>query len=447
MRKRGQAERTVALTGKAGSWDRYGAQLDAGGPLNDEGSLRGRVVVDEDRGDSFVDYVWHRSRTLYAALDYDIGPDTTVGIGISDKRTRSRPSFTGLPRFSDGSDIGLPRSTFTGANWNRALNDQTAIYADAEHRFNDRWSVKASAFGMNERNTSTHQRMAGTIAPDGSGSMYGDFATDLNGQHRGLDVHLRGRFDALAMSHEVTLGANVSSYTTRDRFARVWTRGANIFAIDHDRPAQSFASIAARGFQTSSQYDVEQEGLYGAWRTKLTEPLSVVAGGRVSWFKQQYSQQGGTDSVQRSTARVTPYAGLVYALNPQWSAYGSYSDVFESQSARTVGGDILKPVTGTNLELGIKGELADGRLNTSLAIFRYEHRNRAVTDYASGMVCSNAYCSTASGKVRSQGVEAEISGEVARGLQLFAGYTYNTSNKRTRRPCARQCQRQCHSRV
>jgi len=427
VRKRGQAERTVTLTGKVGSWDRYGAQIDAGGPLNAEGTLRGRVVLDEDRRHSFMDYVWDRSRTVYAALDYDIDTDTTVGIGVSDKHTRSRPSFIGLPRYIGGGDIGLPRSTFTGADWNRALSDQTALYADAEHRFNDRWSVKASAFGMNERNASVHQRMAGTISPGGAGAMYGDFATDLNGQHRGLDVYLRGRFDALSLSHDLTVGANLSRYTTSDRFARAWTRGANIFAIDHDRPWQDYASIAARGFQSASQYDVRQEGVYGALRTKLAEPLTVILGGRVSWYEQVYSQQGGTDSTQRSSARPTPYAGLVYAVDPQWSAYGSYSDVFESQSARTVTGAILKPVTGTNLELGIKGELADGRINTSLAVFRYEHKNRAVTDYASGMVCDNSYCSTATGKVRSQGVEAEVSGEVLRGLQLFAGYTYNTS--------------------
>ncbi|WP_246165029.1 TonB-dependent siderophore receptor [Pigmentiphaga aceris] len=426
VRKRGQAEPTVTLTGKAGSWDSYGAQLDAGGPLNKEGSLRGRVVVDEDRGHSHIDYVWQRSRTLYAALDYDIDADTTVGIGISNKRTRSRPSFVGLPRFSDGSDIGLPRSTYTGASWNRALNDQTAVYADAEHRFNDRWTVKASAFGMNEQNTSVHQRMAGTISRSGAGAMYGDFSTDLNGQHRGLDVYLRGRFEALSMSHEVTLGANVSRYTTNDRYARAWTTGANIFNINHDRPWQDHASIAARGVQVISQYDVRQEGIYGAWRAKLAEPLTMILGGRVSWYDQVYAEPT-SESAQRKSARPTPYAGLVYALSPQWSAYTSYSDVFELQSARTASGAVIKPITGTNLELGIKGELADGRINTSLALFRYEHRDRAVPDYASGMICNNAYCSTAAGKVRSQGVEAEVSGEVLRGLQLFAGYTYNTS--------------------
>lgn len=428
VRKRGQAERTVSLTGKAGSWDRYGVQIDAGGPLNAEGTLRGRLVLDEDRGHSFIDSVWSRTRSSYAALDYDIDADTTVGLGVSNKHSRSRPTFIGLPRYRDTRDIGLPRFTFTGANWNRAYNDQTSVYADLEHRFNDRWVFKASALGMNETNSSVHQRIAGVVNADGSGPNYGDFATDLRGQQRGLDVYLRGRFEALAMPHEVVIGANYSKYTTDDAYARVWTRGVNVFDIDHDRPQQDYASIAARGSSTRSSYDVRQKGLYGTWRAGLSDSLTAVVGARASWYDSVYAQPlDDYRSPSSASGKVTPYVGLVQALNKQWSAYASYTDVFEPQTARTAAGEVLKPVLGSNYELGLKGELMDGRLNTSFAVFRYDHKNRAVTDFASGFACDGWYCSNASGKVRSQGFEAEVSGEVLRGLQLAAGYTFNTT--------------------
>lgn len=428
VRKRGQAERTVTLAGKAGSWDRYGVQLDAGGPLNAEGTLRGRLVLDEDRGHSFIDSVWNRTRSSYAALDYDIDADTTVGLGVSNKHTRSRPTFIGLPRYRDTRDLGLPRSTFTGANWNRAYNDQTSVYADLEHRFNDRWVFKASALGMNETNSSVHQRIAGVVNADGSGPNYGDFATDLRGRQRGLDVYLRGRFEALAMSHEVVIGANYSKYTTDDAYARAWTPGVNVFDIDHARPWQDYASIASRGSGTRSNYDVRQKGLYGTWRAGLTDSLTAIVGARASWYDAVYAQPlDDYRSPSSASGKVTPYVGLVQALNQQWSAYASYSDVFEPQTARTVAGEVLKPVLGSNYELGLKGELMDGRVNTSLAVFRYDHKNRAVTDFASGFACDGWYCSNASGKVRSQGVEAEVSGEVLRGLQLSAGYTFNTT--------------------
>ncbi|MFC7288995.1 TonB-dependent siderophore receptor [Herminiimonas glaciei] len=437
VRKRGQAKPMVTVTGKAGSWDHYGLQLDAGGPLNAEGTLRGRVVVDEDRSDSFINYVWANTRTLYAALDYDISPNTTVGIGISNKETRSRPSFIGLPRYADKSDIGLPRSTYTGSNWNRAYNDQSSVYADLDHRFNDNWSFKASAVAMREKNTSVHQRIsaAGTgITPGGNTVRYGDFAMNLEGEQYGLDAYVRGRFEAMAMKHEVIFGANYSRYHTDDAVARRWTTGGNIFAINNNRPWQDFASIAATPGSTGtvSSYDVEQTGVYGTWRAQLTDRLTAILGGRVGWFEQMYSQPArGTDpryeSVQEASGRFTPYGGLVYALSDQWSAYTSYSDVFEVQSAPTLSGAPIKPVTGTNYEFGIKGELADGRVNTSFAVFRYDHKNRAVVDPDGLGMCNGNDCSRAAGKVRSQGFEAEVSGEVLRGLQLFGGYTFNTT--------------------
>src|SRR5690606_33166102 len=150
-------------------WDRYGLQLDAGMPLNEEKTLRGRFVIDESHSHSFVDYVNKRTRMLYAALDYDISPDTMVGFGVSNPDSNGRPMIRGLPLYADGSDIGLPRSTYVGAWWNRAEIDQTTVYADLSHRFNSDWKMKVSALHLAEKNTSVHQRMQLSPAADGSG--------------------------------------------------------------------------------------------------------------------------------------------------------------------------------------------------------------------------------------------------------------------------------------
>lgn len=427
VRKRPTADTRVVVTGTVGSWDQYGLQLDAGTALNKEGTLRGRIVVDEDRRGSYIDYANDRTRSLYAALDYDLTADTTLGVGVSNKLSKSRPMLVGMPRYADGSDLKLSRSTFTGSTWNRARNDQTVGYLDLDHRFNDRWQFKLSGIAMNEKNTTVHQRMAGAANPDGSGLRYGDFGLDFYSQQRGLDASVNGHFDTWGLQHEVVLGANYSVLKTQDKYARAWESGGNIFAIDHDRPWQDIDSIAARGAAFQSSYDVRQKGIYGTWRVKLASPLTAIVGGRLGWYDNVYSQPGSEDSASRASAKFQPYAGLVYALDDRWSLYTSYTEVFEPQSGRTAAGSTLKPVTGTNYEAGIKGELIDSKVNVSLAVFRYNHKNRAVNDYDSGFACDGWYCSRSSGRVRSQGVEAEASGEVLPGLELFAGYTYNTT--------------------
>jgi outer-membrane receptor for ferric coprogen and ferric-rhodotorulic acid len=244
----------------------------------------------------------------------------------------------------------------------------------------------------------------------------------------------------LSFKQSLVLGANYSKYNTDDGYARAFTPGADLGAIDHHRPQPSYNSIADRANLALSTYDITQKGIYGTWRVNLTEPLTLILGARTSWYDFAFDQdnyyareyeEGGEKNSVRSNGKVTPFAGLVYALDDQWSAYGSYAEVFIPQTQLTQQKTGLPPIEGRNYEVGIKGELMDGRLNTSLALFRYIHENRAVTDFSTDIdgpnACSGWYCSTASGKVRSQGLEAEISGQLAPGLQVSSSYTYNTT--------------------
>jgi outer membrane receptor for ferric coprogen and ferric-rhodotorulic acid len=78
--------------------------------------------------------------------------------------------------------------------------------------------------------------------------------------------------------------------------------------------------------------------------------------------------------------------------------------------------------------LGIKGE-PGRRLNTAFAIFKVTRSGQATWDPAypftpgeRGTYC----CYVANSRVTSKGFDAEVSGTVLPGLQLFAGYTFNT---------------------
>ncbi|SEE83279.1 TonB-dependent siderophore receptor [Pseudomonas kilonensis] len=439
VRKRGQHAPTVTLTGKAGSWDHYGLQLDAGGPLNQAGNIRGRVVIDEDQSNSFVDYAWNKTHSLYGALDVDLSEDTTLGFAVSQSNGESRGNIRGLPRYANGSMPDVSRSTYTGARWNRSEIEVTTYYTDLEHRFNEDWAFKVGAVYMTEDNQAKNQRVQrlGGLNPDGSGVQYADFVTDFQSTKSGLDMNLTGKFEALSMEQEVMLGGNFSQLETDDKFARTFNPTSDsIFDLNNDRPDISYESlIAAGGRGTLSKYDIRQKGVYGTWRVKPIDDLTLVLGSRVSWYDFSYKSRTEdsagitpyTASTGTETGVVTPYGGIIYDLSREWAVYASYTDVFQPQTEVDTSGSVLKPIVGTNYEVGLKGELMDGRVNTSLAIFRYDHENRAIEDTAGGMVCEGGYCSAASGKVRSQGFDAEISGEVVDNLQLFAGYTYNTT--------------------
>ena len=108
--------------------------------------------------------------------------------------------------------------------------------------------------------------------------------------------------------------------------------------------------------------------------------------------------------------------------------YASYTDIFQPQSEKNSDGAGIKPITGENYEVGIKGEYFGGALNASASLFQIDQLNRAA-EVADASTCRvipvGAYgCYEAAGKVRSQGIELEINGALTPNWQVGAGYTF-----------------------
>ncbi len=431
VRKRPLAENQLQLTTSAGSWDNYRADIDATGPLNESGTLRGRAVASYNDRDYFYDVAKSRNTVLYGVLSYDIAPSTTITGGVSHEDLRSTPFFHGLPHYTNGDDIGLKRSTSFAQHWNRWNGKQTSAFVELAHRFNQDWSVKLTGNSTQESNDSKYAFTEGAVNPlTGSGpTMYAGIF-DFSTHNKALNLDIDGVFDALGRKHSVSFGASVNHLTSKNDFATARLgRGLDIWNPDHDVPEPTDAWLRENAYRGDATIiKMKQTGVYGVGRFSLADPLTLVAGARVSWYENtaRYRDSGDryTDPYKENGV-VTPYGGLIYAFNPQWSGYVSYAEIFEPQNALDATGKLLDPMVGKNYELGVKGELMGGRVNTSIAVFRIDQKNRAQQDLA-GICSVGDVCYISSGKVRSQGVEAEISGEVLPGWQVFAGYTFNS---------------------
>ncbi|WP_338001317.1 TonB-dependent siderophore receptor [Pseudomonas brassicae] len=120
--------------------------------------------------------------------------------------------------------------------------------------------------------------------------------------------------------------------------------------------------------------------------------------------------------------KFTPFYGLIYELDDTYSLYGNYAGVFQPQpvSNLDINNSIIKPLEGTQHELGIKGEFLDGALNASLAAFQIEEQNRAIPD----MNDPNSRAVVASGKARTRGFEAQMSGQLTPDWFLSTNFTH-----------------------
>jgi len=258
---------------------------------------------------------------------------------------------------------------------------------------------------------------------------------DYDQDDYGFDSYLDGKFEAFGLEHELIVGANASRQKTHDYFALMGLGGTqNPFDPSPAFPHPSkdaFLTAPSRGGSVPTDSTTTQYGTYATLRLKLAEPLTLVLGTRVSWYRNKsdsYTQAWDYWVHNRSqeNGQVTPFAAVLYDLNDEWTAYASYADIFQPQSNLVnAQGQALQPKTGANYELGIKGELFGGALNTAFNLFRTVEEHRAETDFADTCLGSgDQYCYTDSGKVRAQGFEAEVSGSPIERLQLLAGYTY-----------------------
>src|SRR5690606_15267381 len=82
----------------------------------------------------------------------------------------------------------------------------------------------------------------------------------------------------------------------------------------------------------------------------------------------------------RYSGEFTPFAGLVYDINDNYSVYASYASMFQAQSVRDASNNLIDPLEGEQYEVGVKGEYYGGKLNTSLALFSLTQKNQALLD-------------------------------------------------------------------
>ena len=437
VRKRPQAKPTTSLSLSAGTWDNYRADIDTGGPLNDSGTVRGRAAISQQNRGSYMDISKRQDQAFYGALDVDLSADTTLGFGASHEDVDATPCWGGLPRYADGKSAHLSRSTCLGQSWNDWQSRRTTFFADLTHHFNDDWKLKVAAVHSRNLQDTKYAASEGTIAYGNPTPTANSYAALMDYDHKdfGLDAYVDGKFDAFGLEHELILGANGSRGTQDDVYAiQNLPRRQSIYQPDHHFPEPANSTFWPNMYrggtvkETATQY-----GAYTTLRLRLAEPLMFIVGSRVSWYENRrqsnnlaWGEWALQDARTRETGEVTPFAALIYDLNEHLSVYASYANIFQPQSSyATLDGAALKPKIGDNYELGIKGEWFDGRLNSSLALFRAVEKNAAESDYiAQCPTSADGYCYTDSGKVRAQGVEAEISGEVLERLQVSGGYTY-----------------------
>ncbi|MBV7537815.1 TonB-dependent siderophore receptor [Duganella sp. sic0402] len=430
VRKRPGKEFSASMAGSIGSWSKYHGTADISTPLNQDGSVRARVVVAAQNADSYIDYYSRDTRNAYAIIEADLAPRTVLSVGIDHMETRANgATFGHLPLFySDGTQTNFRRSLNPGARWSYWDNDSTNSFATLKHTFDNAWQLDLMASHLDQSKDVMYgsayngsvNRTTGTGIRALAGLLPSEAKTDS------ANLALTGPFSLLGRTHELMLTAGYSrQHKQAELFGSVFVPVANYFTWDGYLNQPTFTKRADRDTK------ITEQGVSIATRLRPTDQLSVILGARASQYKLfDYDvSTGGVRSVSDDLdtgTKTMPYAGVVYDINANWSAYASYTDIFNPQTYyKDANNRPLAPLTGKSAEIGVKAELLDKRLNVSMAVFQIKQKNAAQYVDVNPDTFEEIY-KTVDG-IKSDGFEAEVSGQITPSWNVAGGYTYRRS--------------------
>lgn len=420
VRKRPTGELGGYASLSYGSYDQLRGDVDINTPLNESGSIRTRFVGAYEGGGSYLDY-YHTSRlTLYGVAAADLGPDTVATVGYSWQESDPRGvSWGALPFLkADGTPATYDRSTNSAQPWTRWNTIDRNIFADISHDFGGGWVAKVSALlRARDQDAKLFYVYYGDVGGETELVSYPGAYLDKQ-RETTLDAHLTGKLNVAGREHDVVLGVDYGESRLIEQEA-IDADAIGIALPGNSAFEGSFPYPNWGDYTVRADFKTKITSGYGLVRLSLADPLRLMLGANVTHAERTGTSYGAPYSFSRT--KFLPFAGLTFDLTSNLTAYASYATIFSPQVYLTADGSIIDPLEGETYEAGIKGEWNEGKLTAAIAVFKTKQDNVAESIGFDPDLGATLYQAV---DAKSKGVEVDIAGQPAPGVQLSGGYAY-----------------------
>ncbi|MHC2436300.1 TonB-dependent siderophore receptor [Bradyrhizobium sp. USDA 4451] len=414
---------SVTLLGSTYANSKTGADgtVDITGPIGD-GGLAYRFIGYGVSEDYWRNFGRHREMLVAPSLAW-YGDNTTVQLNY-EHREFITPFDRGTA-FVNNAPLAIPATRRLDEPFNNMWGTSDLMQASVEHRLNQDWKLFA-AYSYNTESFSANQlRITGINAKTGVETRSNDGTQgSLSNASYGTS-YLQGNVWLGGFRNEVLFGGD-SQYRTiyRDNLIRQATPSFNFY-----NPVYGLVSPGT----TVSASDSAQTDKLGQWSLffqdtlHLTERFALVGGVRYM----DYDQIAGRGrpfitNTNVSADKVLPLAGAILKLTDEVSLYASYTQSLKPTStiAPLTGGVVIgsniAPEQGTQWETGVKFDV-NKRISGTLAFYDIDKKNVLVSQ----LNASNGIVEyRTAGKVRSRGVELDVTGRLTDSWSMIGSYAY-----------------------
>ncbi|MDM9382405.1 TonB-dependent siderophore receptor [Chlorogloeopsis sp. ULAP01] len=402
----------------AGSYDYFRPAIDISGPLTPDKSLLYRLNVAYESAGSFRDFIDSEVFSITPALTFNFGDATTVGVEYEYVNT-DRAFDRGL-RPQDFL-FDLPISRNLGDKNDRFKYEGHRLNLLLDHNFNQNLQLKSNFTYQLLSPDAEYVNPSDDFEADGR-SLLRDYVISPARPSKDLTLQtdLISKFKTGSIEHQLVLGLDLS----RNTFNYAQSQTTNFPSLDIFNPVYGFPRPDF--FESVEEYESQTDtiGVYLQDQIALIPNFKLLLGGRYDFvnFKSTFIPDIVNDSPSETSKfydeAFSPRVGIVYQLIKPISLYASYSTSFvPNNNNATADGEPLEPTRGTQYEIGVKAELFDGKLSTTLAAYDITKTNVATVDP------NDDNFSIAVGEVKSRGIELDIVGEITPGWKIIAsGY-------------------------
>ncbi|GAA5004394.1 TonB-dependent siderophore receptor [Acinetobacter puyangensis] len=466
-----EAERSAKIS--YGRWDKKRVELDVSQPFTSDGSIRGRFVAAYGQGDSYIDRIQEESKIFYGIVEADLGDKTTVALGgtwydkdVDDASPHMTAGATNAYSSTGIFDGG--KRWNAAADWSYSHMRNWNTFLTLNHQFNDHWKLTTNY----QYSKNTPDRLWGIVGNEWYNEEYNTANFSIGRENpaskvQNLDITLLGKFDLFGREAQIATGIN--GYDARQKNPIYETLGgsrvnctmqytqygcAHLDGWNGDVPypqrqeGSRFARIYGYDtFGTAASINHNKEKQYGYFLSTKLEPLQnlkVILGTRYNHYKIEQEKvlfNGQVADIYsydwNPKDKWIPYAGLIYNLTENTTAYASYTGIYKTQLEKDINDKFLPFIEGNSYEIGFKSTLFDNRLNLATAIFRMKEDNYPYVMFnvpinpetgqqyrctpTEGTVCEIKYASE--GPTIS-GFEISAQGSLTPEWLINAGYTY-----------------------
>jgi len=421
------AEGSFAISG--GSFETFRVEADVTAPITSW--LAFRVNGASEHAGSFRDTIESRKYVASPSLLAKFSDSTSLSYEM-EYVNQEVPFDRGVVAVN-GVLGAIPRSRFLGEPGDGPLKVEVLGHqVQFQHDFSKNWSLLLG-FGYKDTTFtgySTEAELAlGRQILDNNGThlarqrRFRDYST----QHMVFRGELSGELDTFGLTHNLIIGADWDKFDI-DLFQQryrppAYVPGSPITAANNaiNIFAPVYGSMPAPNATITNSLEVQKAwGIYLQDQIELTDNLKLRLGGRYDDFRQNITTRivGVASPKPAKYTKFSPTVGLVFEPTNTLSLYASYGKGFRPNTGVDFTNTPFTPETSLSYEVGAKYTSRDGRITSTISLFKTKKDNVLTADLV------NQGFSAAVGKARSQGVEFDFTGKLPGGFQVYLTYAY-----------------------